>query len=259
MINDLAAVTEGLPAGEKRETRDAWAFPASFAQRRLWFIDQVEPGNTLYNLPAAFRVHGQLKAALLEQSFAALIARHEILRTTFGSVDGEPIQIVAPAGQFHLPVVDLHALAGATQEAEVGRIIREESERPFDLANGPLFRAALLELAPSEQVLIVSVHHIITDAWSQEVLMREVTAVYSALAKGGSPDLPELPIQYADFAAWQREAMQGEVLAKELAFWRKRLAGLPPLDLPHLARHARRSLGVRNVPLRSSRRNSRPP
>jgi len=240
-MNDLPVVTTGMPGGrieDPPETRDAWIFPASFAQRRLWFIDQVEPGNTVYNVPGACRIRGRLQPPILERAFAAVIARHEILRTTFQPVDGEPMQIVAPTSDFHLPVVDLRALPPSGREAEVARLIREESERPFHLGRGPLLRAALLELGPAEQVLILSLHHIITDTWSQEVLMRELTSAYASLIQGAAPNLPELPIQYADFAAWQRDAMQGEVLQKELAFWRQNLAGLTPLDLPNLPRRS---------------------
>jgi len=212
--------------------RDAWTFPTSFAQRRLWFIDQVEPGNALYNVPAAYRIRGRLDPAILQSAFASVIARHEILRTTFRAVGGEPMQIVAPTSDFHLPVIEI-----SNPKSDVLRIIREESERPFHLDRGPLLRAVLLDLPPSEQVLILSLHHIITDAWSQDILMRELTTAYDALKNGGTPQFPELPIQYADFAAWQREAMQGETLEKELAYWRERLKGLAPLDLPHLPRH----------------------
>ena len=238
-MNNLAVVTNEI--AEEADTRepdgrDAWIFSTSFAQRRLWFIDQIEPGNTLYNVPTAFRVHGHLNPELLERSFATVIARHEILRTTFRAVDGEPMQIVADALDLRLPVVDLRALPAPAREAEVARIIREESERPFNLARGPLLRAALIELDASEQVLVVSLHHIITDSWSQEVLMRELVASYCAQKVGDPLALPELPIQYADFAAWQRGAMQGDILEHELAFWRERLATLAPLDLPHLPR-----------------------
>ncbi|MGA3172785.1 MAG: amino acid adenylation domain-containing protein [Chthoniobacteraceae bacterium] len=233
--NHLSQAAPVVPAGNGPES---WIFPTSFAQRRLWFIDQLEPGNTLYNVPAAYRVRGRLDPRTLERAFSQVIARHEILRTTFRPVDGEPMQMVASNLEFHLPVVDLRAQSAAMREAEVTRLVREESEHPFNLANGPLMRAALLEMAPAEQVLILGLHHIITDSWSQEVLLRELTTAYSALAKDVPSPLPELPIQYADFAAWQREAMQGEVLNRELAYWRKRLAGLTPLDLPHLPRRA---------------------
>jgi syringomycin synthetase protein SyrE len=243
-MNDLAVATKAIPdqGAQVPETGDAWIFPTSLAQRRLWFIDQLDPGNTLYNVPAAFRVRGHLDPALLERSFAEIIARHEILRTTFRDVDGEPMQIVAATSDFHLPPVNLRALPASARDTEVIRIIREESERPFDLRNGPLLRAALLDLAPSEQVLVLCLHQIITDCWSQDVLMRELTSAYSALVKGAPLTLPELPIQYADFAAWQREAIQGEVQEKELAFWRENLTGLVPLGLPHLPTQAQPSI-----------------
>jgi amino acid adenylation domain-containing protein len=237
-MSDLAAVTNETDEGRKPPLREEWIFPTSFAQRRLWFIDQLEPGNTLYNVPGAFRIRGCLDHALLQRAFTEIIARHEILRTTFRAVDGEPMQIVAGSADFHLPRIDLRALPEATRDTEVIRIIREESRRSFDLAHGPLLRAALIDLAPAGQVLVIGLHHIITDSWSQEVLMRELTAVYSALTAGKPVELPELPIQYADFAAWQREAMQGEALDSQLHYWRKRLAGLAPLDLPHLPRHS---------------------
>jgi amino acid adenylation domain-containing protein len=235
-MNDLAVVTKAMPEEELRdpETRETWVFPTSFAQRRLWFIDQIEPGNTLYNLAAAFRIRGRLDPALVERSFAQVIARHEILRTTFRAVDGEPMQVVASASDFRLATVDLRALPAPAREAEVARVIRQEADLPFDLRNGPLFRGTLLDLAPAEQVLVLGLHHIITDSWSQEVLMQEWTSAYSSMANGTAPSLPELPIQYADFAAWQREAAHGEAMEKELDFWRKNLAGLAPLDLPHL-------------------------
>jgi len=234
-MNALAAMTNGSP--ERNESangvRDAWVFPTSFAQRRLWFMDQVEPGNTVYNVPLAFCIHGRMNPGLLEQAFAAVIARHEILRTTFREIDGEPMQIVSETSSFHLPVIDLRTLPAAEQETEKWRVIREESDRPFDLSTGPLFHAALLDLHASEQVLVVSQHHIITDSWSEQILMRELTAAYSALAEGAAPSLPELPIQYADFAAWQRDEMRGENRDKDLRYWRERLNGMAPLDLPH--------------------------
>jgi amino acid adenylation domain-containing protein len=236
-MSDLAAVTHEMEEKRDPAQRDEWIFPTSFAQRRLWFIDQLEPGNTLYNVPGAFRIRGCMDHALLQSAFTEIIARHEALRTTFRAVDGEPMQIVTEARDFHLPRIDLRALPGATRETEVVRIIREESERSFDLAHGPLLRAALIDLAPAEQVLVISLHHIITDTWSQEILLRELTLAYSALAEGRQVALPELPIQYADFAAWQREAMQGDAVEQQMHYWRTRLAGLTPLDLPHLPRH----------------------
>ncbi|HEX4083937.1 MAG TPA: amino acid adenylation domain-containing protein [Chthoniobacteraceae bacterium] len=237
-MNDLAVLTNEMEESPEPAERDAWIFPTSFAQRRLWFLDQMEPGNTLYNVPGAFRIRGRLNPAALEHAFKEAIARHEVLRTTFRAVEGEPMQIVAETMEFHMPVIDLRPMPAAAREAQLLRIVREESERPFDLRNGPLIRAALLEIAPAEQVLVLSWHHIITDSWSQDILMRELTSAYSAATKGGTLSLPELPIQYADFAAWQRDAMQGETLDRELGYWRERLTGLPALDLPRPSREA---------------------
>ena len=213
---------------------DAWVFPTSFAQRRLWFIDQVEPGNTLYNIPFAFRVRGRLDPAILRASFLAVVERHEILRTTFAAVEGEPMQIVSPVSHFDLSVAGLQELAPAAQEADILRLVREASDLAFDLKTGPLFRVTLIDLSPCEQVLVIGMHHIITDSWSQDLFLAEVTQAYTALVQGLSPTLPELPIQYADFAAWQRESMKAEIVEKESRFWRNRLAGLTPLDIPHL-------------------------
>jgi len=213
-------------------------FPASFAQRRLWFLEQLDPAATLYNFPEAFRIRGRLEPALLERSFAVVIARHEILRTTFRLVDGEPMQMVAEAMDFHLPVIDLTGMDPVAREENLARLIHDEAHRPYDLSNGPLLRPSLVQLDEREQVLIMSLHHIVTDAWSQDILMRELTTAYSALSKGQEPALPELPIQYADFAVWQREAMQGDALDQQLHYWRTRLAGLTPLDLPRLPRQS---------------------
>jgi amino acid adenylation domain-containing protein len=233
-MNDLAVVTKAIPDEEssRKDAPDAYIFPTSFAQRRLWFLEQLDPTATLYNFPEAFRIHGRVSPALLERSFAIVIDRHEILRTTFRLLDGEPMQVVAEAMDFQLPVVDLTSLEPGAREAELTRLIRNEANLPYDLACGPLIRPSLVQLSADEQVLIMSLHHIVTDAWSQEVLMRELTAAYSALSVGREPELPALPIQYADFAVWQREAMSGEPIKKSIAHWRKRLAGLAPLQLP---------------------------
>jgi len=240
-MNDLIVVTNANPEAANHDPAvgDAWVFPASFAQRHLWSIDQGEPGGTLYHVPGAFRIRGRLDHGLLDRAFSEMIARHEILRTTFRVADGEAVQFVASPSPFHLPAADLRSIPAAAREAEVMRVSRELSARPFDLRDGPLLRATLLDLGPAEQVLLLSLHQIVTDCASQEIFMDELTSIYSALATGASPALPELPIQYADFAAWQREAMQGDILQRELAFWRETLSGLEPLDFPDLPRHSR--------------------
>src|SRR5919199_263585 len=205
----------------------------SFAQARLWFLEQLEPGSYAYNIPAAVRLTGSLHVAALQQSLNEIVQRHEALRTTFAMVNGEPIQVIAPVLALTLPSVDLRELPQAQQEASVERLATEEAMRPFDLAQGPLLRATLLQLGQAEHVLLLVMHHIVSDGWSMGVLIRELAALYEAFSTGKPSPLPELPIQYADFAHWQRQWLQGEVLAAQLSYWQQQLAGAPSLlELP---------------------------
>ena len=197
----------------------------SFAQTRLWFLEQLEPGSSAYNIPAAVRLTGSLHVAVLEKSLNEIVQRHEALRTTFGMVNGEPIQVIAPVLALTLQWVDLRELPEAQQEAEVERLATEEAQQPFDLAMGPLLRAKLLHLGEAEHVLLLTMHHIISDGWSVGVLIRELAALYQAFSTGKPSPLPQLPIQYADFAHWQRQWLQGEVLAAQLSYWEQQLAG----------------------------------
>ncbi|HEY0605391.1 MAG TPA: amino acid adenylation domain-containing protein, partial [Herpetosiphonaceae bacterium] len=220
-----------LPVSRDRD------LPLSFAQQRLWFLDQLEPNNPFYNVPAAVRLTGALDVAALQQSLDALVRRHETLRTTFGVRVAdlgiqEPAQVIAPTLTIDLPVVDLQALAADERAAEVERITIEESRRPFDLLRGPLIRASLLRLASDEHVLLLTLHHIISDGWSTRVLIRDLTACYAAFGQGIEPQLPALPIQYADYAIWQRGWLAGEMLESQVSYWRRQLADLPLLDLP---------------------------
>ncbi len=203
--------------------------PLSFAQQRLWFIDQLEPGNSAYNIPAAIRLRGPLNLPALEQSLNEIVKRHESLRTTFAMVDGRPTQVIAPALMIKLPVVDLRKLAEAEREIEVRRLVTDAAERPFDLSQGPLVRVALLRLGDEEYVGLLTMHHIVSDGWSTGILIREMARLYVAYSSGQSLSLPELPIQYADFAHWQRQWLQGEVLETQLAYWKQQLAGAPSL------------------------------
>ncbi|WP_460203568.1 amino acid adenylation domain-containing protein [Scytonema sp. NUACC21] len=213
----------------KRDTH----LPLSFAQARLWFLDQLEPGSAVYNIPAAVRLSGSLDVAALQQSFNEIVRRHETLHTTFMRVDGEPIVALAPVSSFKLTMVDLRELAPDEQSTEVSRLIALEAQRPFDLSNGPLLRATLLQLNQTEHVLLVVMHHIISDGWSMGVLIRELAALYEAYSREQPLTLPELPIQYADFAHWQRQWLSGEVLQAQLEYWKQQLAGAPPvLELP---------------------------
>ncbi|RKH48164.1 non-ribosomal peptide synthetase [Corallococcus sicarius] len=212
--------------------RDA-VLPLSFAQQRLWLIDQLEPGSSAYNLFMALRVEGALDVAALEQAFAALVARHESLRTVFVSQEGEPVQVILPTVPRALEQVDLSALAPDVAHAALEQGLREEALRPFDLARGPLLRVALRRLGPEAQVLSLNLHHIVSDGWSMGVLVRELTALYAAHASGQPPRLAPLPVQYVDFAVWQRAWLKDEVLEHMMAWWRQQLSGVPPLlELP---------------------------
>jgi aspartate racemase len=205
----------------------------SFAQARLWFLEQLEPGSGAYNMPAAVRLTGSLDVAALKQSLQEIVQRHEALRTTFRMVSGEPIQVIAPILALAVPLVDLHELPEAQQEAQVEQLATEEAQQPFDLAMGPLLRAKLLHLSEAEHVLLLTMHHIVSDGWSMGVLIRELVALYEAFSTGKPSPLPQLPIQYADFAHWQRQWLQGEVLAAQLSYWQQQLTGAPPvLELP---------------------------
>jgi amino acid adenylation domain-containing protein len=205
--------------------------PLSFAQQRLWLIDQLQPGTAAYNLPLALRLRGVLALPALAATLDEIVRRHEVLRTTFPGTDGEPRQVIAPPGPVPLPVVDLSGLSAP--EPEVERLLTAEARRPFDLAAGPLLRVRLLRLAAEDHVAFLDLHHIIGDGWSFGVLIREIAALYPAFLAGRPSPLPDLPIQYADFSAWQRRQLQGEALESELAFWRERLQSAPPvLELP---------------------------
>jgi amino acid adenylation domain-containing protein/non-ribosomal peptide synthase protein (TIGR01720 family) len=207
--------------------------PLSFAQQRLWFLDQLAPGSPLYNMPGALRVEGPLDGAGLALCLGEIVRRHEALRTVFAAPEGAPVQVILPAGPFPLPVVDLSALPEHAREAMALSLIREEAARPFDLTRGPLLRGLLVRLAERDHAVALTLHHIAGDGWSLGLLVREIAALYPAFAARRPSPLPELPVQYADFAVWQHSWLRGEVLEREMAFWRQQLAGLPPLlELP---------------------------
>ncbi|MET0398427.1 MAG: amino acid adenylation domain-containing protein [Longimicrobiaceae bacterium] len=203
--------------------------PLSFAQQRLWVAHRLEPGSTAYNMPSPLRLRGALDGVALRRSVDELVRRHETLRTTFEERDGGPVQVVHPPAPGTLRMVDLSGLPDEAREPEALLLAEAEALRPFDLARGPLLRSTLLRLAGDDHVLCFTLHHIATDAWSMEVLVREVSALHDAFRRGEPSPLPELPVQYADFAVWQRERLAGEPLEEQLAYWRERLAGAPPL------------------------------
>ncbi len=208
-------------------------FPASFAQQRLWFLDQLDPGTAAYNLPRAFRIAGPLNVGNLTRAFQIVIERHAALRTVFESVEGEGRQIVLSELEVEIPIVELGDFPESERETEALRIAAEEGRKPFDLKEGPLIRPVLVRLEPEKHFLVLTMHHIIADGWSIALLFRELTTAYAAITKGGAPDLPELPLQYTEYAQWQREYMSGEVLSGEIDFWKRKLAGAQPLlELP---------------------------
>jgi hypothetical protein len=207
--------------------------PLSFSQQRLWFLDQLNPGNAFFNIVVAIRLSGTLKVAPLSESLNELVRRHEILRTTFREVNGEPDQVISPTAKAALPLISLRKLPAEVREIEAQRLAAAEVRAPFSLSAGPLFRANLLQLDRDEYILLFSMHHIVSDGWSMGVLVKEVAALYEAFAVGKASPLKELLLQYADFAAWQRGGMQSERLATQLSYWQKQLADLPsPLELP---------------------------
>ncbi|HEX4961859.1 MAG TPA: non-ribosomal peptide synthase/polyketide synthase [Thermoanaerobaculia bacterium] len=209
------------------------ALPLSFAQARLWFIDRVQPGSPLYNVAAALRAEGPLDAAVLARALSEIVRRHEALRTVFAAPQGSPVQVILPAEPFPLPVVDLSALPANAREDLARTLAKEEAGRSFDLARGPLLRALLVRLGERDHAVVLTTHHIASDGWSMGILVHEIAALYPAFAAHRPSPLPALPVQYADFALWQRSWLHGEVLEEEVAFWRQQLAGLPPLlELP---------------------------
>jgi amino acid adenylation domain-containing protein len=211
-----------------RQPRDG-ALPLSFSQQRLWFLDRLGAGSSFYNLPAVVRFLGELGIPALARSLAEVVRRHEPLRTAFAETERGPVQLVLPPPPAGVAVVDLSALPAIRRESELRRLAAAEAERPFDLGRGYLFRFLLLRLGERDHAFLYTLHHIVSDGWSMEVLVRETAALYSGLAAGALPHLPELPVQQADFAAWQRRWLQGEVRERLLAYWRRRLAGAPPL------------------------------
>jgi len=219
-----------------RISRDG-ELPLSFAQQRLWFLHQWEPSSSLYNSSASLRIGGRLNVPALRRTLQEIVARHESLRTSFVAVDGVPSQRIAESLLLPLPVVDLSELPEADRQQVAKSLAQQDALRPFDLANGPLLRITLLRLFAEEHVVLYTMHHIISDGWSMSVVGREVAALYEAFSEGRPSPLAELPLQYADYAVWQRNYLQGEVLEKQLDFWRKYLSDAPamlavPTDRP---------------------------
>ncbi|MEG4010797.1 MULTISPECIES: amino acid adenylation domain-containing protein [unclassified Microcoleus] len=222
--SDSEETSSPLPSVVRRQE-----FPLSFAQQRMWFLHQLDPESGLYNIPIALYLVGPLQIATLEQSLMEIVRRHESLRTTFPSVDGDPVQLIAPTLTVTLSVIDLQALPIVKQDAEVQRLALAEANYTFDLTQLPLVRSTLLQLGPESHVLLVTFHHIVFDGWSIGVLMQELSTLYIAWSTGQPSPLPELPLQYADFACWQRQWATESVMETQLRYWKQQLSGCPAL------------------------------
>ncbi|MCX4231274.1 condensation domain-containing protein [Streptomyces sp. A15ISP2-DRY2] len=234
-VRDLADAVEGAARGlavpPVRAVGRDQVLPLSFAQQRLWFLDHLEPGSTEYNLPLPIRLDGDLDVAALGAALDAVVARHEVLRTRLSDgIDGVAYQVIEPPSGIPMPVVDVSGDADPLRAAE--QLIARDMEAPFDLATGPLIRAALVRLAAGEHILALAMHHVVFDEWSGRILRRELTSLYEAFSAGQPDPLFPLPAQYADFAVWQREWLSGEVLDGQLDYWRGKLDALPVLELP---------------------------
>src|ERR1700722_269313 len=234
-----------------RASRESARMELSYAQQRLWFIDQLEPESRAYNIPIGVRMKGALDVVALERSLEEVVRRHEVLRTRVDMADGRGVQVIEEEWSGKLEQLDLSGEGGAEREAALEREAREEGGRRFDLGRGPLFRAKLVKLGEQEHVLLVTMHHIVSDGWSMGILVKEVAGLYESYVEGRGSGLPELAIQYADYAIWQRSWLQGEVLEKQLGYWREQLAGVAVLELatdrmrPAVMSHAGGVVGIR--------------
>ena len=233
---DRLLEAQGVAASATPQTlprADRSRLPASFAQERLWFLEQLAPGSGRYNLSRAIRLRGPLDTGSLERSLTEILRRHEVLRTQLVDTGGRPIQEVLPAGSFALPLVDLAGLGDDERVSEAQRRAQEDAARPFDLARGPLIRGVLLRLGAEDHALVLSLHHVAADGWSMGILFAELSALYGAFRDGRPSPLPELPVQYGDFAAWQRAQLDGDALQRQLEYWKDRLGDRASvLELP---------------------------
>jgi non-ribosomal peptide synthetase component F/thioesterase domain-containing protein len=219
-------------AAGSAEPEELFVLPTSLGQERFWGLDRQNPGNPTWNVPVRFRLQGSLNVELLERAFNEIVRRHETLRTIFAVVDGQPAQVVKPSLQIKVPVTDLRHLPQSERDAEADRLSFQEARWRFNLAKGPLFRVSLLRVADNEYVMLVTPHHTVTDYWSVGLVSNELGALYDAYSRGLEPLLPELPIQYADYAIWQREQAQGAIVQKELEYWKTQLEDLPLAEFP---------------------------
>ncbi|HEX5222015.1 MAG TPA: condensation domain-containing protein [Verrucomicrobiae bacterium] len=241
-LSDLQTLAEQLIEGSEPSP-----LPLSSAQLRLWFLDQLEPNSPRYNIPSVVWLAGPLETEKLEEALKAIVSRHEILRARFIDQQGEPAQVIGPEEEFQLGQHDLRPVPAAERDATAQRLIEQEVRGPFDLSVGPLLRTTLLQLSDTEHILIVNMHHIISDEWSFQLFYRELQEIYTALVLGVTPELPELPIQYGDYAAWQQDWMQSDEFKRQLQFWQNQLAGNPPAVKLPLDRPRRFNSGTKGA------------
>jgi alpha-ketoglutarate-dependent taurine dioxygenase len=234
-INQLSEAEKRALLAQLLQQQKSQLFPLSFAQQRLWFLNQLDPEDYAYNIPIAVRLSGELNLAVLEQSLNEIVRRHESLRTTFKTVNNQPVQVITPQLQLAIPVIDLRPRLSQEDETSVIREYAiQEAQTPFNLSKAPLLRFLLLQLNETEHIALLTLHHIISDGWSMGILIRELAALYEAFLQNQPSPLPSLPIQYVDYAVWQREQLQGEKLDRLLNYWRKQLGGSPSsLNLPY--------------------------
>jgi acyl carrier protein len=233
-IDEALKTQQGIETPPLRRAERNGELPLSYAQQRLWFLDQLDTGNSFYNVPKAVRLSGKLNVDALEKTLTEIIRRHEVLRTSFSEINGRPMQMIRPPSSFKLSILDLSHLDATEREVEVIRLASEEARRAFDLSSErPLLRATLLKLEPEAHVVLFTMHHIVSDAWSAGVLLKEVATLYEAYSQGKPSPLPELTIQYADYAIWQRDWLQGQALEQQLSYWKGQLGGVTNvLELP---------------------------
>jgi len=232
-IPDLSLKEQKELLAELLSRKSSQLFPLSLAQQRLWFLDQLEPGNPAYNVPFGLRLRGKLDLDALRSSVQKIVRRHEILRTTFRLEGANPVQVVAADSVIEIPVVDLTAMPGGNRESGAHQIATAEARIPFDLVAGPLLRLKLIRLSAEEHILVCVMHHIVCDGWSLGIFTRELAALYDHHGSGQSSSLASLPIQYGDYATWQQKWIAGDFLADQIQYWKQRLAGMAGyLDLP---------------------------
>ncbi len=230
---DLPILEAGRGGFEIQPVSRERNLPLSFAQQRLWFMNQLEPGGSTYNMPGSFRLVGELDIKALQSSLETIIQRHEILRTRFSIVDGNPIQVIDPPFNLEIPLIDLTDLSEEQRSSKAKQIASEEAMTPFDLSTGPLIRVKLIKEAENTHIILLSLHHIVADAWSIGIFVREFASLYGSFLEGREVTLPDLPIQYVDYSVWQREYLQGDVLDSHIRYWQNQLTPLPPvLEIP---------------------------